>query len=312
MTGFKLDYEAAARLPERVKFGTSSWTYPGWQNLIYYNEYPSTREFNRSSLSEYARCPWFRTVGVDSSFYGPIKPATLTHYAAQVPEEFRWVLKMWERLTIPRYPNLPRYGKDAGTTNSCFLDPALCLQEVLKPLESPAIFTHVGPLVLQFPTISPEILSQSDFVKALDTFLGALPSKFQFAVEVRNPEYLRPNYFETLNAHGATHCFNHWHRMPSLKDQMHAAAAAGGLTARFYVARILTPLGISYESAVKLFQPYSEIRRPNLEMRVDVIRLARRAIERDVDAFILVNNRSEGCAPLTIAQIGKALIEQIQ
>ena len=40
-------------------------------------------------------------------------------------------------------------------------------------------------------------------------------------------------------------------------------------------------------------------------MRRDVVRLARRAMERNVPAFVLVNNRAEGNAPLTINAIGR-------
>ncbi len=308
MTRQTLDFEAATRLPERIKFGTSSWNYSGWQDLVYVKKYSNDKDFKRSSLSEYVECPWFRTVGIDSSFYGPLKASTLSDYASRVPTGFRWVSKIWERLTIPRFPNLPRYGPDAGKDNPAFLDAELCKKTVLTPLEQPTIAPHVGPIVLQFPSISPSTLSFESFLARLDLFLAKLPTHFQYAAEIRNPEFLQAPYFSVLNAHGATHCFNHWHRMPTLKQQMQAAASAGGLSAKFFVARILTPLGVSYEGAVKLFQPYAEIRRPNAEMRADVARLAHRALERNVDAYILVNNRSEGCAPLTIDAIGKSIV----
>ena len=86
-------------------------------------------------------------------------------------------------------------------------------------------------------------------------------------------------------------------------DGKKAAAQAGGLTANFFVARILTPRGVSYEAAVELFKPYDQIKRPNPEMRSDVVRLVNRAIERNVEAYIIVNNRAEGNSPYTISEI---------
>jgi uncharacterized protein YecE (DUF72 family) len=167
-------------------------------------------------------------------------------------------------------------------------------------------------MVLQFPSIPAAVLSAPQFFERLSVFLEQLPSSVLAAVEVRNPEYLCAEYFSLLNAHGATHCFNHWHRMPALSVQMKAAAQAGGLKANFLVARILTPLGVSYEQAVKLFSPYSVLQRPNPEMRRDVQRLVRRALERRSEAYIIVNNRAEGCAPLTIRAIAEAIASEVR
>jgi hypothetical protein len=89
---------------------------------------------------------------------------------------------------------------------------------------------------------------------------------------------------------------------------MRAAAAAGGLRADFYVSRLLTPLGLPYAEAVARFQPYDRLQAEQSDMRRDVVRLARRAIERDVEAFILVNNRLEGNSPSTIDALGRLII----
>ena len=32
----------AETVPPDIRFGTSSWTYPGWTGLIYHHEYPKT------------------------------------------------------------------------------------------------------------------------------------------------------------------------------------------------------------------------------------------------------------------------------
>lgn len=99
--------------------------------------------------------------------------------------------------------------------------------------------------------------------------------------------------------------------MPPLIDQMKALAAGGGLNAGFYVARILTPLGLSYADAVKRGEPYDCIVGELPEMRRDVIRLAHRALDKNADAYILINNRAEGCAPLTIDALTVMLSEEL-
>jgi hypothetical protein len=49
-----------------LRLGTSTWTYEGWQGLVYTRQYPPGR-FKRDCLAEYARY-LFRTVGFDASF----------------------------------------------------------------------------------------------------------------------------------------------------------------------------------------------------------------------------------------------------
>ncbi|MFM1848993.1 MAG: hypothetical protein RL417_2467 [Pseudomonadota bacterium] len=299
---------AVAALPPNIRFGGSSWTYPGWKGLIYHRTYKSDREFRGECLREYGESPLFRTVGVDSAFYNPPSEEVLRRYVGQLPKGFQWVEKVWERITIPKYPGHPRYGEDRGTVNPDFLNPKIFEDGVLSLHRAAEIRPFVGPFVFQFPTIRRDVMGASEFMFRLREFLGALPRDFRYAIEIRNQEFLVPSYFEVLNEFGVTHCFNHWHIMPPLKEQMKRAAAAGGLSADFYVARILTPLGVSYEGAVKLFEPYERIKRPNEEMRRDVVRLVKRAIERNVDAYIIVNNRSEGNSPGTISAIAEMVM----
>jgi hypothetical protein len=114
-----------------------------------------------------------------------------------------------------------------------------------------------------------------------------------------------------LNASGATHIFNHWNYMPSLKEQMITAAHAGGIDAPFYMARILTPNGIGYQDAVKMFEPYRAIKQRDPEMRRDVGRIVKRALQRGSRAYVIVNNRAEGNSPMTINEIVQDLQKEI-
>src|SRR5262245_41307026 len=91
--------ELQAAIPAEVRFGTSTWTYPGWYGLVYSRPYPETGAAARM-LAEYARWPLFGTVGIDSSFYGPPKPATLTAWAKALTPGFPCVSKVWDRITV--------------------------------------------------------------------------------------------------------------------------------------------------------------------------------------------------------------------
>jgi uncharacterized protein YecE (DUF72 family) len=298
------------RLPQTIYLGTSTWAFPGWKGLVYHRAYKSQKDFTANSLGEYATIPWFRTVCVDSFFYNPPKPETLAHYAALVPENFRWVSKVWERLTIATYPKHPRYGANAGRANPDFLNTDLFKEAVLAAYQDPEVRARTGPFVFQFAPFSERVIRYRDFVDRLAEFLRAIPSDFHYAVEVRNPEILETGYFKALNEARVAHCFNHWNAMVPLYQQMRAAAEAGGLTADFYIARLLTPLGTSYQNAEELFEPYDKVRAPNAQMRGDVLRLVRRALSTNKRAFVTANNKAEGNSPLTMVSIGKLIVER--
>lgn len=283
-----------AAVPEGVHFGTSTWTYPGWTGLVYSKPYPATGATARM-LAEYARFPLFSTVGIDSSFYGPPKPTTLTNWGNVLPPGFRCVSKVWDRLTV--------YAAE-GRRNPDFLNPDLFRSDVWEPYQA-HFADHAGPFVFEFQTISRnDRVTADQFAAMLDQFLARLPAEGQYGVEIRNEGFLCPSYFAVLREHGVAHVFNSWTRMPSIGDQLERSDC---ITARFIVARALLKPGRTYADAVDRFQPYDRIQEPNPGLRRDLVKLARTAAGLRLPAYLLVNNRAEGSAPLTIAAVARML-----
>ncbi len=281
-----------------IRFGTSSWAYEGWAGLIYHQTYQKSR-FARDSLREYAAyayrgTPLFRTVGVDHTFYRPPTGKQLAHYAAQVPPGFLFCCKVWEELTIPVYARHPRYGTKGGTANARFLDPEIFLDLVLTPTRE-GLGSHAGPLLFEFQRTG---LDPETFLDQLDRFLEKVPPEARCAVEVRNPSILGERYFGILAAHQAAHVYNHWTGMPPLTEQH--ARLGRRFPAPFVVMRLLTPLGMSYQRAVERAAPYDRIVQPLPKMRQETVDLVREIAGESRQAFVLVNNRSEGSAPLTV------------
>src|SRR4029077_9536389 len=123
-------------------------------------------------------------------------------------------------------------------------------------------------------------------------------------VEIRNAGLLGPDYRKVLETHGVAHVYNHWSYMPPLAEQHNLM---GNFTAPFTVLRLLTPLKISYEAAKKRAEPYTKIVGELPEMRRDTVELVRKAVAENRGAYVLVNNRSEGNAPLTVEAIKDSL-----
>jgi uncharacterized protein YecE (DUF72 family) len=93
--------------------------------------------------------------------------------------------------------------------------------------------------------------------------------------------------------------------MPPLSEQHQKLT--GTFTAPFTVLRLLTPLGLAYEKAVERYAPYDRIVQPQPRMRQETVALVKQAAADGRSSYVLVNNRSEGCSPLTV----QALLETL-
>jgi len=289
-----------------VRLGTSTWTYEGWQGQVYQRQY-SKSSFARECLGEYCQYrynqePLFRTVGNDATFYRPPTTNQLWRYLNQIPEDFEMCCKVWEDITIPSYAQQARYGARAGQPNPRFLDAKLFIDLVLTPYREAKFEPHAGPFLFEFQRHG---MPAGDFASRLDEFFGQLPKDFRYAVEIRNAGLLGPLYQSVLARHAVAHVYNHWSYMPPLLDQHQRM---GTFTAPFTLLRLLTPLNMSYQEAKKRAEPYNKIVGELPEMRRETVRLVKQAVAENRQTYVLVNNRSEGNAPLTV----QALAEQLQ
>jgi uncharacterized protein YecE (DUF72 family) len=296
-----------------VWLGTSSWKYPGWRGTLYtddrylYRGRFAERRFEARCLAEYAEV--FPTVGVDATYYRFPEPRTIEELAAQVPPAFHFSFKVTADITLKHFPVLPRFGPRAGQPNPRFLDAACLAESFLAPCRP--IASRVGVLMFEFSRFQPADYARGrDFVAALDAFLGQLPTGWRYAVEIRNPTFLQPPYFEVLARHGVSHVCNSWQAMPPLDEQWNLVESL--LPGECAVARLLLRPGREYAEAVRRFQPYRDIRDPYPEGRAAAIRLIREVLggRGPNRAFLYVNNRFEGSALQTIAALLDAVVPE--
>ncbi|HTP88646.1 MAG TPA: DUF72 domain-containing protein [Bryobacteraceae bacterium] len=293
--------EEAARAG--VFVGASSWKYEGWCGQIYTRERYQTRgrfsekRFAEECLAEYATI--FPVVCGDFTFYQFPSEAYWRKLFTSAPPTLLYALKVPEDITVKMFPTHARYGPRAGQINESFLNAAIFdsgFLELLRPYRS-----QVAVLILEFGAFSQRTYSDvSEFLVELDPFLAALPRDFRYAVEIRNEEFLGPEYFAVLRSHGVAHVLNAWTRMPEIGEQM---AMPEVFTADFTVARALLRKGRAYAEAVEKFSPYAAVKDPNPSTRQALHHLVLRATARNEPSYIFVNNRLEGNAPESIRAI---------
>jgi uncharacterized protein YecE (DUF72 family) len=292
-----------------VFIGTSSWKYPGWCGLLYdparyeyRGKFAQTR-FNRDCLTEYAGV--FKTVCVDAAYYNFPSQPYLEGLVSQTPVDFCFGLKVTDAITIKKFPNLDRFGQQAGKPNENFLNAELFVEAFLKPCES--VRSSIGLLMFEFSRFWPSDYEHGrDFIADMDKFLGRLPRGWPYGVEMRNRNWLKPEYFACLARHRVTHVFNSWEAMPSVNEQM--ALPDSRTNPDLLAARFLLKPGRKYEQAVRAFEPYDRIKEENPEAQA-----AGRALITEGKmagpkrrTFIFVNNRLEGNALATISRMLEA------
>lgn len=297
---------AAARLPAHVRLGTSSWSFPGWRGIVYADGSSETT-LARHGLPAYAAHPLLRMVGIDRTYYAPIAAEQFAAYASATPPDFRFLVKAPELCLIPRFHAGNRQGRPAGV-NPRFLDAAFATDLIVRPAVD-GLGERLGPIVFQFtPLDLRDLGGVNALLERLRTFLLNLPRGPLYAVELRNRELLTERYIELLAASGVAHCFNVHPSMPKIDAQATflGAAAGPGLVVRWMLGG-----NQRYEEAKDRYSPFDQIVDEDTPSREAIAALIAAAVSRRQAAYIIANNKAEGCAPRTLERLANRVVEKI-
>ncbi|NDC62989.1 MAG: DUF72 domain-containing protein [Planctomycetia bacterium] len=293
-------------LPQRIRLGTSSWSFPGWTGLVYAprgGRPPAESVLARHGLAAYASHPLLRTVSLDRTFYAPLTAMEFARYACQVPDGFRFVVKAPAAFTDP-FVRTSGSG-EAARDNPTFLDAAAATAAFVRPVLE-GLAAKAGPLVFQFPPLGRRQLADVPrLADRIATFVALLPRGPLYAVEVRDPQLACPAFAAALQGSGAIPCLAVHARMPPVAEQ----AAAYGLDAAMgtppLVVRWNLHAGRDYEGAKAGYFPFNRLVEEDLPSRAALARLAAAA---DRDVFITINNKAEGSAPLSVQRLATAIV----
>jgi len=157
----------------KILLGTSGWSYDDWVGVFY-------RSSNEGKLYRYSRV--FETVEIDSTFYSYPDPRIIMSMERIVPENFTFSAKI-PRLITHKKKLSPSEGVEEDL-NRFF--------EVLKPLSSSG---KLGPLLIQLPPS----FTYERHGNLLRDFFKILPDEYRFAVEFRDPSWLKEDSLSLLS-----------------------------------------------------------------------------------------------------------------
>lgn len=306
----------AAALPRLAHLGTSSWTFPGWNGLVWDGDY-SDAQLSKYGLAAYAQHPLFRTVSLDRAFYRPLSALQYAGLAAQVGEDFRFSVKAPALVTDATVRGEVGRSPSFTQPNPAFLNPELVLQEFVQPALT-GLGPKLGALVFQISPLPFALLADMPaLLQRLAAMLQALPSQDALkeqapnavvAVEVRDPQWLTPEFAGVLRAAGATYCLGLHAKMPPIEGQLPMLRALwpGPLVCRWNLHRSHGAYG--YQDAVKLYQPFDRLVDEDIETRSTLARVINAATTAGYPAYATLNNKAEGSAPLSVAALARQMV----
>ena len=278
-----------------LRFGTCSWKYDSWVDLVYSNSK------SKNYLSEYSSR--FDTVEVDQWFWSLFPPAkavlpkknVVEEYNKSVPDNFLFTIKVPNSITLTHFykdrkENEPR-------PNPFFLSVELFAEflDSIAPIKK-----QIGCLIFQFEYLNKQKMSSlSQFQLKFKEFYNKLDKKIPpVGIEIRNPNYLNEKYFTFLSDLDLAPVFLEGYYMPPVTEIYNKYKK---LVKNLAVIRLHGPdrKGIEKIANDNWNQIYIN-RDKELSLIVEMIKEFQ---SNEVDLFVNVNNHFEGSAPLTIEKI---------
>ena len=310
----------ARHLPAGIHLGTSSWSFPGWQGIVYGDAYGESL-LARAGLVAYAQHPLLRLAGIDRGYYQPLPSSEFARYASQVPRDFRFLVKAPALVTDSHL----RGERGAPVEpNPYFLDIRTAVEQFVEPVIE-GLGSNAGPLLFQLPPLAREMASGDGghaLIERLGLFLGSLPRRVGeqeplYAVELRNAELLTPRFIRMLRDSGARLTISVHARMPAAARQSAALRALDALDEEGDDWRLKGPLvvrwnlnsGFRYDDAKNRYAPFDRLIDPDIATRGALVHLVHVAVKSRQPSYIIANNKAEGSAPLTLIELAKAIVD---
>lgn len=249
--------------------GTSAFTAAGWPGSFY----PAGMK-PADYLSFYASK--FKTVEIDSTYYGPPSASTVTSWREKTSPDFVFSAK------VPQVITHEKVLVDCDTEFREFIDVMSILGD------------RLGPLVFQFPFFDRyKFLKQKDFVAVLTPFLKKFPANHKFAIEIRNRDWINAHLADVLREHNVALVLQDLSSMPrpwEFTEQFDF------VTADFVYVRWLGNRK-KIEEQTNTWDKTVVDRREDLTKWVE---LFRQFLSRDLKVYAYANNHYAGNSPATV------------
>ena len=193
-----------------IRIGTSGWHYKHWRGPFYPDGLPSSRMFE-------FYLDHFDTVEINNSFYRLPLASTFHHWRRLAPPGFCFAVKASRYLTHMKK----------------LKDPAAALQRFFPLVD--LLGDRLGPILFQLP---PHWKCDTG---RLAEFLLALPDRYRYSFELRDPSWHVSEVYDLLGSHNASFCI---YELAGFRSPIR-------LTADFTYVRLHGPTNNAYQASYK-------------------------------------------------------------
>jgi uncharacterized protein YecE (DUF72 family) len=249
--------------------GTSAFVAKGWEGTFYP---PGMKPADY--LSYYATK--FNSVEIDSTFYRSPTKSTVQGWASKTPPGFVLAAKIPQLITHEKV----------------LIDCEAEFKEFVQTMD--LLGDKLGPLLFQFGYFNKKaFVGVNDFLARLRPFLKKLPKDHKFAVEIRNKNWLVPQFLEALRERGVALALIDQAWMPRPTEWFEKFDP---ITADFtYVRWLGDRKGI--EEQTKVWDKIIVDRRAELSEWAEILG---KVHKRKIQIFAWANNHYAGFGPATV------------
>ena len=289
-----------------LRVGTCSWKYDSWKGLIYktekdYKPYDYLRDYSKH----------YTTVEIDQWFWSLFPSGaklpnfeTVKIYSESVPDDFLFTIKAPNAITLTHHyaKQSSRYQHVANQPNLHFLNIDL-LKRFLDTLQ--AMENKLGPVMFQFEYLNRQKMpSLKVFIEKLSEFFEHVPKEFEYAVETRNPNFLKQNFFKFLKDINVSPILLEGYYMPAISKVTEELDISSD---RSLIIRLMGPDRQKIEKLTG--EKWDRIVAPKDESLSSVAHVVEQNVGQGRQVIVNVNNHYEGCAVLTIERLVNMLTQ---
>jgi uncharacterized protein YecE (DUF72 family) len=307
--------QAAPRHPARsqaglegeLRIGISGWTYQPWRGVFYPPKHPQKRELEYASRS-------LNTIEINGTFYSLQLPSSFQKWYSETPDDFVFSVKGARFIT-----HMKKLRDARVPLANFFASGVLCLREKLGPIlwQFPPNFGWNETRFREFFDILPRTtVEAAELAKLHDERLRGrawtqtdASRPLRYAVEIRHPSFLVPEFFDFLREHQAAFVF---------ADTAGKWPYAEELTADFVYCRLHgdTQLYVSgysdgalqwWAERIRLWWGETPSSQRKRTLSLDRVSLYREPRRRGRDVFVYFDNDAKVHAPFDAQRLSSFL-----
>ncbi len=154
----------------KITFGTAGFFYKDWINSFYPKKLEKSQYLGFFSK-------FFNLVEINSTFYNLSSKEMVLNWYSRVPEEFRFIIKIWQKIT--------------HELNDPELDNRILeFFSRIQPLKE-----KIFGLLLQFP---PWFKFTEKHLEKLNDLIKIIPSKYNYIIELRDNSWFNPEILSSI------------------------------------------------------------------------------------------------------------------